>query len=141
MLFKYLAAAHNAIVANVWLDQLKYLHRILKSIKHSAIPTTNNGIATINLLTIGPCLYLIVSAIVSLALLNAVSPEVIGQATTPNSAKAPPTFPYTVLEILFTTTAAPPCPNASPNPGVPPKKLIAAAAHTNATIPSDIIAP
>ena len=82
LLNKDLLFAHRAIVAKVWLDQLKYLHKILKSMKHNATPIANNGIATINLFAIGPCLYPIASAIVSLALLNAVSPDVIGHATT-----------------------------------------------------------
>ena len=45
------------------------------------------------------CLKLIESAMVSLALLKAVSPEVIGQATTPSMARAPPTFPSNELQI------------------------------------------
>ena len=49
-------------------------------------------------------MYFKASAIVSLALLNAVSPEVIGQATTPRIAKAPPTFPSIELEIVLTIT-------------------------------------
>ena len=76
--------------------------------KHNIIPTINKGIATTNLFTMGPCLYFKESAIVSLALLNAVSPEVIGQATTPNSAKTPPAFPKIPTDILLTTTAAVP---------------------------------
>ena len=92
--------------------------------KHNAIPNTNKGIATTNLFTIGPCLYFKESAIVSLALLNAVSPEVIGHATTPSNANAPPTFPKIPTDILLTTTAADP---ASASYGIPPKNDIAAA--------------
>ncbi len=62
-------------------------------------PITNSGILIINLFLIGPCLNLNASAIVNLALLNAVSPEVIGQATTPSIAKTPPTFPSKLIEI------------------------------------------
>ena len=48
------------------------------------------------------------SAITSLALLNAVSPEVIGHATTPNMANIAPILPINVFDIVFTTPAGPP---------------------------------
>ena len=43
------------------------------------------------------------SAILNRALLNAVSPNVIGQATTPNKVKTAPTFPNNPVEIILTT--------------------------------------
>ncbi|MCK7540169.1 MAG: hypothetical protein MZV63_59350 [Marinilabiliales bacterium] len=45
------------------------------------------------------------SAMVSLALLNAVSPEVTGQATTPMTATTAPVFPSHDLHISFTSQA------------------------------------
>ena len=65
----------------------------------SAIPTANNGIAIINLEDNFSCFILNESAIVSLALLNAVSPDVIGQATTPIIASTDPTRPSKVIDI------------------------------------------
>ncbi|PBF00386.1 hypothetical protein BGU37_15375 [Clostridioides difficile] len=50
----------------------------------------------------------IAAAIVSLALLNAVSPEVIGHATTPSIAKAPPIGHINPTDTVFTTVAGPP---------------------------------
>ena len=112
-----------------------------KSIKVNAIPTTNSGMAILNLSITLSCLSLKASAIVSLALLKAVSPEDIGQATTPNIANTAPTFPITVLEIVLTTVAGPPAFKIPCNPFVSPKKDIAAAAQTKAITPSAIIAP
>ena len=84
----------------------------------SAIPTANNGIAIINLEDNFSCFILNESAIVSIALLNAVSPEVIGQATTPNTARAAPTCPSSVTDIWFTPTAGV-APNTACNCGSP----------------------
>ena len=84
----------------------------------SAIPTANNGIAIINLEDNFSCFILNESAIVSLALLNAVSPEVIGQATTPNTARAAPTCQRRVTDISFTPTAGV-APNTACNCGSP----------------------
>ena len=52
---------------------------MLKSIVVKNIQTINNGVANLNLLNNPSCFILNASAIVSLALLNAVSPLVIGQ--------------------------------------------------------------
>ena len=112
---------------------------MLKSTFERKNPITNSGIATNNLFFIECCSKLSASAIVSLALLNAVSPDVIGAATTPNTANAPPTFPNNELDITFTIAAA--FPSNPANPFTPPKNAIAAAAHTNATTPSAIIEP
>ena len=64
------------------------------------------GIEIINLLTIVFCLNFKKSAVISLAVLKAVSPEVIGAAITPNIANNPPNFPNQVTEISFTRGAA-----------------------------------
>ena len=96
------------MVANVWFDHAKYLQMIVKSMNVNEIPTANNGIAIAKRLMILSCLYPNASAITSLALLNAVSPEVIGAATTPRTASIPPNAPSHVVEISFTTTAAGP---------------------------------
>ena len=53
-----------------------------------------------------PCFKRKESAIISLALLRAVSPEVIGAATTPISARIPPTLPNSELHISLTMGAA-----------------------------------
>ena len=71
----------------------------------SAIPTANNGIAIINLEDNFSCFILNESAIVSLALLNAVSPEVIGQATTPRTARTAPAGPNYAFDIILTISA------------------------------------
>ena len=114
----------------------------MKSILVNTKPIINNGAVIISLFLIGPCLNFKKSAIVSLALLKAVSPEVTGQATTPRIARAQPILPSSVLEIMLTTQPCPPfaiiCFPSSP---VLPKNAIAAAAQINATIPSAIIAP
>ncbi len=72
---------------------------MLKSIVVKNIQTTNNGIANLNLLNNPSCFILKASAIVSLALLNAVSPLVIGQATTPSTARTAPIGPNNSLDI------------------------------------------
>ena len=48
------------------------------------------------------------SAILNWTLLNAASPNVIGQATTPNKVKTAPTFPNNPVEIILTTPDCPP---------------------------------
>lgn len=63
---------------------------MLKSIVVKNIHTANSGIANTNLFFNPSCFILNESAIVSLALLNAVSPLVIGQATTPSTASTAP---------------------------------------------------
>ena len=86
----------------------------------------------------GPCLILKISAIISLDPLNAVSPEVIGHATTPRTARNAPNAPKSWTEDLFTTTAGEP---TAASYFIPPNTVMAAAAHINATTPSAIIAP
>ena len=90
------------------------------------------------------------SAMMSLELLNAVSPDVIGAATTPRSARMAPNFPRVVLVISFTAhDASLPCSASaalspareSSTPLKPLKKAIAAAAQMSAIMLSDIIAP
>jgi hypothetical protein len=76
------------------------------------------------------------------ALRNAVSPEVIGAATTPSNAKTPPNLPRSELEISFTINAALPLFSVitSLSSRIPPKKLILIAAHINAfacTVPQN----
>ena len=90
----------------------------MKSIVVKNTQTANSGIANLNLLNNPSCFILKASAIVSLALLNAVSPEVIGQATTPNTARAAPTCPSSVTDIWFTPTAGV-APNTACNCGSP----------------------
>ena len=83
------------------------------------------------------------SAIISRAARKAVSPEVIGAATTPSSARMPPTTPSMPFERVFTTHAGS-CPGSAvtaANPSAPPKKAIAAAAQISAIIDSLIMAP
>ena len=46
----------------------------------------------------GPCLNFRKSATISLALRKAVSPDVMGAATTPSNAIIPPTFPRRELD-------------------------------------------
>ena len=72
---------------------------MLKSIVVKNIQTINNGVANLNLLNNPSCFILNASAIVSLALLNAVSPLVIGQATTPSTASIAPIGPNNSLDI------------------------------------------
>jgi len=69
-------------------------------------PTVKMGMLTASLLDIFFCLKFMKSATISLADRNAVSPEVIGAATTPSMAKMPPSLPSVVSEITFTTQAA-----------------------------------
>lgn len=107
-LYRYVAEVQSTMVASVWFDQAKYLQMMVKSMNVNEIPTANKGIAIAKRLMIFSCLMLNASAITSLALLNAVSPDVIGAATTPRTAKIPPNVPSKVVEISFTTTAAAP---------------------------------
>ena len=93
------------IIANVWLDQAKYLQITWKSIWVNATPIVNSGIANINLFFNPSCFILKASAIVSLALLKAVSPEVIGQATTPRTARTAPAGPNNAFDIILTISA------------------------------------
>lgn len=68
----------------------------------------NNGIAIKKRLDNPSCLIRKESAIVKRALRNAVSPDVIGQATTPSKAKTAPTLPSNPDEIMLTTPDCPP---------------------------------
>ena len=67
---------------------------------------------------------------------NAVSPLVMGAATTPRMASTPPTSPSHPLLMSNTTTDA----SLSPIP-FSWKKYVATVAHTRATTPSVIMAP
>jgi hypothetical protein len=79
---------------------------ILKSILVRKNPTRKRGMLISNLFRIGPCLKFRKSATISRALRKAVSPDVIGAATTPSNASPPPTLPRSELEISFTINAA-----------------------------------
>lgn len=83
------------------------------------------------------------SAMMSRAERKAVSPEVMGAATTPSSASTPPTTPSMPFEMVSTAHAAlPPCsPSAAESSPAPPKKAIATAAQMRAMMLSEIIAP
>ena len=98
----------------------------------------NRGIANINLLFNPSCFILKASAIVSLALLKAVSPEVIGQATTPRTARTAPTGPSNALDTTLTISAGVP---AACIEALSPKNAIVTAHQIKATIPSTIIEP
>jgi len=67
----------------------------------------NIGKAIINLFFKGLWSRLIASAMVRRALLNAVSPDVMGQAITPRIARIPPAGPSKPNDTFFTTRAAP----------------------------------
>ena len=67
---------------------------------------------------------------------NAVSPEVIGAAITPNMARMLPKEPSQPTVMSLTTTAA--LDSAKPSRW---KKYVAAAAQMSATMPSHTIAP
>ena len=83
------------------------------------------------------------SATISRAERKAVSPDVIGAATTPNSARIPPAMPSVVFEMMLTAHAAllPFAASASASACAPPKKAVATAAHMRAMMLSEIIAP
>ena len=92
-LTSHTVAVHNETAARVWFAHAKYLQIMLKSIVVKYIPIANKGIAMKNLFFIGACLILKISAIINLDPLKAVSPEVIGQATTPSTARNAPKIP------------------------------------------------
>ena len=86
------------------------------------------------------------SATIKRAERNAVSPDVIGAAITPNKAKNPPKVPNHLLDIKFTTSDAlfAVAGNVATNsckPPIEPKNDAAAAAQTSATNPSATMAP
>src|SRR5574344_2883953 len=94
------------------------------------------------------------SAAMSRALLKAVSPLVIGAATTPSNANTAPTLPNQEEQIVFTKMAGEGLPvsgfivavnnfsyGVSPSTFRLSANLIAAAAQIRATNPSVIIAP
>src|SRR5690554_1018395 len=134
---------HKTTVASVWFAHAKYLQIISKLILVSMKPIAKRGIVMIILFLIGFWDVFSKSATVNRALLKAVSPEVIGAATTPKMAKRAPNFPSREIETLFTTHAAFPfCATITSFSSLnPPKKLILIAAHTSATIASITIAP
>ena len=82
------------------------------------------------------------SAIMSRALLKAVSPEVIGAATTPRRARMPPKMPSQPLDTLVTTAGADAV-MSEPTCAAPPSKKNHedTAAQMRATRPSVIMAP
>ena len=78
----------------------------------------------------------------SLALRNAVSPLVIGAATTPSTARMPPIMPSQFSETLTTTSGAEAASDAPVSAAPPSKKnQEETVAQIKATIPSVIIAP
>ena len=72
------------------------------------IQAINSGIAIKKCLATTSCLIRKASAILKRELLNAVSPNVIRQAITPNNSKTAPTFPNNPVEIILTTPDCPP---------------------------------
>ena len=76
------------------------------------------------------------------ALRKAVSPEVMGAATTPRMARTPPARPSQERDTLVTTVGAAAA-ISEPTWAAPPSKKNQeeTAAHTRATIPSVIIEP
>ena len=107
------------------------------------MPTAKIGKHIASLFHFVRCSIWKISAMIRRAERNAVSPEVIGAATTPKTVKIPPTTPSVVPEISFTAQAAllPCSAKACDKPFAPPKKAIAIAAQIRAMIDSDIIAP
>ena len=76
------------------------------------------------------------------ALRNAVSPLVMGAATTPSIASTPPTMPSHASDTFVTTVGAAAVKSA-PTSAAPPskKKYDETAAQMSATMPSVIMAP
>ena len=83
------------------------------------------------------------SEIMSLAERKAVSPEVMGAATTPRIARMAPKWPRVVREMASTAHAGllSLAARAELSSGIPPKKAIAMAAHMRAITLSEIIEP
>ena len=104
-----MAAAQSVIIASVWLLQEKYLQTTSKSSWVNIAPTASKGMVIARRFFIFACSILNQSAIVRRALLKAVSPEEIGQTTTPTIASAQPTIPSRDTDMSYTT---PDCPSS-----------------------------
>lgn len=111
-LAKYTVSVHNVKTESVWLLQPKYCHIVLNpsgfSTCHSSIPKLhkNKGTQMISRLAMGRWSSFSHSATISRALRRAVSPEVIGAATTPSMARTAPASPSQSLQTRFTTAGA-----------------------------------
>ena len=102
----------------------------------------NIGIETIRRFLIGFWLNFKASAMINRILRNAVSPDVIGQTTTPIIAIIAPKRPNHELQIASTIIAGVfPAVAAAFRPSAPQKYAMAAVAQIMATIPSEIMAP
>ena len=94
--------------ASDWLARPKYLHITLKpsalaTLNQSSRPApTKSGRATSSLLSFGFWSMRKASAMMRRALRKAVSPLVIGAATTPRMASMPPTRPSQLRDTMFT---------------------------------------
>ncbi len=98
----------QVIAASAWLDiptnfQILANSSFITNVSIKAIANTGTTISSRE--EIFFCGILSISAIVSLALRNAVSPEVTGQATTPITAITAPVLPSHDLQISLTSQA------------------------------------
>ena len=108
----YTVSVHSVITESVWFDHPKYCHITLKplglSICHTsmAMADANRGPQMSRRLCSDFCSTCRASEIIRRAERNAVSPLVIGAATTPIKAKMPPTMPNHSLQMMSTTLGA-----------------------------------
>ena len=109
---RYTVMLHSVNTLSVWLAHPKYFHIVLKlsglSICHTSSMnvTRNMGRLIASRLAIGFWFMFSASAIISLLERNAVSPLVIGAATTPSIASMPPVTPSQPLHTSITICGA-----------------------------------
>ncbi len=133
--------------ARIWLASPKYLHILLNPSASAILNQSRRdtaakmGTAITKRFARGLWSMWKKSAIISLALLRAVSPVVIGAATTPSMANMLPKVPSQYRDTEVTTSGA--CADAAPASCIPPSKKNQeeTAAQIRATMPSVIIAP
>ena len=112
---------------SVWLAQPKYLQMVLNPFSSAMLyhirraTMANSGMQILRRLTTGFWSSLRASARVRRALRSAVSPVVMGAATTPRMARMPPMVPSQAVETLVTTVGAAAL-SSEPTSAAPPSK-------------------